>query len=854
MLGNKRQLSPLKNNDEDEEERESSRFSTQKKIKLDAIDREILKANQSQRLDDESLERALIKESLFSVSSFSGKKVQRRMKIQEDYNDYMIPSHQSRNQNKPGSLIGKTIPDLLEEIYNDELNKKQFNLLRQQQQQQQQSNNKKSVSTVDYNRLWVDKYAPSTFHELLSDDRMNIDILNWLKQWDPIVFKRPLLVKKSIPTPTPTTNPSSNTKSTYNYTFQSKTNSNNNSNNSSAVGGGGIHDFPKIILMTGGPGIGKTTLAHILAKQAGYQPFEINASDDRSGESFETKLLSTIEMQSVIKDSKPKCLIIDEIDGISGRDNGPIELLLKILNSSAINNKQQQPKTDGKSLKSKDSDDEGGEDEDETDSTNKGSKKKVTLLNSTKLQRPIICICNDQYAPSLRKLRKKALVFNFAPPKKTRLLSRLKEICQKEGLQASDTTLNSLIDITNSDIRASINSLQFIKSRYSSFDSNILSQQKSSIIGQKDIERGLVEILKNIFQSNRVGSSGGTSTNANHIKIFQENFEKLKHQLNSSNQIDKIMEGIYENYLQNMTGDFNFQRIEKSLEWIGFFDCLDQFHDDKFKTVAALAIHFQCNAYQAKVQIPHSDYDAYIKKKSNQSIVDSVFTDHNAYLRSSMTKQAFYNEVVYPLNDILALPVRPVNTQLYSQYEKSNLNNLIDTMDIMDISYLYEESTYQYKLEPPIDLFLNFIVNPKPFNTYQNPNQPDTQNQEEHIVKHLKLTNNQKKIISETLGIHKSKSKSNIPKAPAKEKPVFKMPTPINNALTPPKQLPVLKDFFGRVIQNTSPEKQDTNTTSNSSSSSSTTNTSTFSSNIKYRYQEGFTNAIKKVVYVKDFL
>ena len=37
-----------------------------------------------------------------------------------------------------------------------------------------------------------------------------------------------------------------------------------------------------ILILYGPPGTGKTTLAHVLAKQAGYQPAEINASDERS--------------------------------------------------------------------------------------------------------------------------------------------------------------------------------------------------------------------------------------------------------------------------------------------------------------------------------------------------------------------------------------------------------------------------------------------------------------------------------------------------------------------------------------------------------------------------------------------
>jgi DNA polymerase III delta prime subunit len=38
----------------------------------------------------------------------------------------------------------------------------------------------------------------------------------------------------------------------------------------------------KVALLFGPPGLGKTTLAHVVAKHAGYNVVEMNASDDRS--------------------------------------------------------------------------------------------------------------------------------------------------------------------------------------------------------------------------------------------------------------------------------------------------------------------------------------------------------------------------------------------------------------------------------------------------------------------------------------------------------------------------------------------------------------------------------------------
>jgi replication factor C subunit 1 len=38
----------------------------------------------------------------------------------------------------------------------------------------------------------------------------------------------------------------------------------------------------RAVLISGGPGIGKTTAAHLVAKLAGYTIIELNASDTRS--------------------------------------------------------------------------------------------------------------------------------------------------------------------------------------------------------------------------------------------------------------------------------------------------------------------------------------------------------------------------------------------------------------------------------------------------------------------------------------------------------------------------------------------------------------------------------------------
>jgi chromosome transmission fidelity protein 18 len=66
-------------------------------------------------------------------------------------------------------------------------------------------------------------------------------------------------------------------------------------------------------------GYGKTTLAHIVARHAGYRTLEINASDDRNAATVTTRIKNAIDAGTGLgAEGRPTCVVIDEIDGASG--------------------------------------------------------------------------------------------------------------------------------------------------------------------------------------------------------------------------------------------------------------------------------------------------------------------------------------------------------------------------------------------------------------------------------------------------------------------------------------------------------------------------------------------------------
>jgi DNA polymerase III delta prime subunit len=74
-------------------------------------------------------------------------------------------------------------------------------------------------------------------------------------------------------------------------------------------------------LLTGSPGIGKTTLVLAAARSCGYEPLEVNASRSVRSHEDVDKLkdgcLATVSFVSFVKHAQPRktCLILDEVDG-----------------------------------------------------------------------------------------------------------------------------------------------------------------------------------------------------------------------------------------------------------------------------------------------------------------------------------------------------------------------------------------------------------------------------------------------------------------------------------------------------------------------------------------------------------
>lgn len=305
--------------------------------------------------------------------------------------------------------------------------------------------------------LWVEQFKPKRYLELLSDEGVNRALLHWVKSWDRVVFNKDVMKKPD--------KENKGFKAKYQILEEKAV----------EMDDSGRPRY-KLALLCGPPGIGKTTLAHVIAVLAGYNVVEINASDDRSVECFRKNLQNATEMQSLSGDRKPNCLILDEIDGAPAAS---IDFLIKYIHGNA------------------------------------GKKEKKVI------RRPVICVCNEPYTPALRQLRQQAYVLNFPNTSSTKLAQRLLEICRHEGMRTDLSTLVLLCDKAQSDIRSCITTLNFFKNNQKkAFRPGDVAKAD---VGLKDMQKNLFSIWQEIFQK-RVKSNGfGNDEKESYLAYHPEN-------------------------------------------------------------------------------------------------------------------------------------------------------------------------------------------------------------------------------------------------------------------------------------------------------------------------------------------
>lgn len=257
----------------------------------------------------------------------------------------------------------------------------------------------------------------------------------------------------------------------------------------------------------------ETTTAHLVAREAGRDVIEFNASDVRSKSALQEGLgditgSRTIEFNvskpggtSAPKHRTKRCIIMDEVDGMGGGDRGGIASLIQLIKNSHV---------------------------------------------------PIICICNDRQAQKIRSLVDYCMDLRFRRPTKTQLAKRAVEIASREGLLVEPNAAEAIAESCGNDVRQVINALQMWNKSSGRDGSRMTYKQLKD--RQHEINKD--EILRlGLFDATRTILEGRKGLGNSDPKAERDNFFKRDEAFYVDYNFVGLM--VQQNYLRVVQGDFS---------------------------------------------------------------------------------------------------------------------------------------------------------------------------------------------------------------------------------------------------------------------------------------------------------
>ena len=198
--------------------------------------------------------------------------------------------------------------------------------------------------------MWSEKYRPKNILEMIGNEEAKESFVNWLGKW----------IKGTKP-----------------------------------------------LLLIGPPGIGKTTISLLGAKQFGYDMIGLNASDVRSKQRIQEILGPVLGSAGIF--GKPM-IFVDEVDGIHGRsDYGGVEALVEILKEPTV---------------------------------------------------PIVLAANSDTSDKMKAIKKVTTTIKFRPLPPRLLRFYLEEILRREGTSLKIGNIIKLVIDSRGDMRSMLNSAQ----------------------------------------------------------------------------------------------------------------------------------------------------------------------------------------------------------------------------------------------------------------------------------------------------------------------------------------------------------------------------------------------------------
>jgi chromosome transmission fidelity protein 18 len=478
--------------------------------------------------------------------------------------------------------------------------------------------------------LISEKYRARKWTDLLGPEATHRSIMKWVMAWQNIVFKTGLPPKEDM-------------------------------ENRDVFG----RPLKKILLIHGPPGIGKTTLAHIVARHGGYDVMEINASDERSGTLVRDKIHGALDSHQISKSRRPVCIVADEVEG--AQESGFIRILVDLV------------KSDTKALQRNQ---EGGETTDDKDKT----KEKGKLI-----ARPIICICNDVWAPALRSLRPLAEIVSYTRSPDAYIVGRLREVCSAENIKMDTRRLTEIVEVCGGDLRSCLNTIQW-------------ACQVGDSVYRKDMARTWSKVANRVFR--RMDSSQKA------VEMAQ-----VLDQIHDCGEYDQLVKACFALYPTMQWADDLVAKPAIIGDWMHFYERLNAgIYERQHGVLSSYLAHPTLAFYSLfsstsniRDERVKSDFEVYERARRNIELSKKAFEYAPAEIRKiprhlvSQEFAPFLLKIISPEVEARAYTLRSM--------DQSRIAHIASLMINLDMNFQQNKlagGTFVYQLEKPIEQLCAF--------------------------------------------------------------------------------------------------------------------------------------------------
>ena len=394
-----------------------------------------------------------------------------------------------------------------------------------------------------------------------------------------------------------------------------------------------IEEVPPFVILVGKPGIGKTTLAHLIYQEFNYEIIELNASDIRNKKQIKETFAKYSKFKIDFSGEKKRVgIIMDELDGISSsNDKGGLTELLDVVNLY----KKLQIKIKKEKAK------ESGQEFDESN----------YIIN---YKNPIICTCNVLKTSKFSSLIKKSIVIKLNKALRNNGIKFITKISKLENIDISNDEKEQLFKKSFGDYRQILYMLYEYKLNY----------QVKELINQKNINDDI---------SKPVSNSNDNSNIPKHVNNSKKRNRKLKIDDDKNIKIDI-------NDTQKLLSSLNIN--DSNIQKISFCISNQQINYEHIQNILSVDTYqYLLNLYSNYINLFKtlrlSKFD--INKFSNDN-VNSLIKYNNVFLdnKTNIFKEK-YNSIEIK--------------ELVQKYNEMNLNLL----DVTMISKLFTEGDILYR-------------------------------------------------------------------------------------------------------------------------------------------------------------